>query len=380
MHGVQFVDLDGDGRQDVVVARDNGTIPWRATWRNTGAGFARFVDRGTRGMLMPLTLEDASGNRKGVRFADMDGDGVPDLIADQDTRCNGSCTTTSPVVWFNTQSGWEYHSEYVATPPSWGETNFQPRFVSAGGSHPPPPYYVNDSVADIDGDGDADLIRITELPRLNTVPPLDPTVVVDVLLNTRQGWAAVPRFTFTSPLIDATNHLRLTDVNRDGLPDLIVQIVYQDTTASWIVGGVASPSTTALQVSEAVLLNRGGNAQNGLSFEPLAVRRAACEPSCGDALTLERSPATPACQQSDRFQPHQPHGEPSASRYHGHTSPLFAISSVRPARFPTSGGLQTGWAPSPCGRARQDSQRYMIGSFEKLAWRIARLDRLRLRC
>jgi hypothetical protein len=81
--GTQFIDVDGDGRQDLLLARQNGSqgvgIPQVGIWTNTGQGWQqKFGDVG----LVPTMLSGAQDEATGVRFTDIDGDGLKDIIQD----------------------------------------------------------------------------------------------------------------------------------------------------------------------------------------------------------------------------------------------------------------------------------------------------------
>src|SRR6185436_19255686 len=135
----------------------------------------------------------------------------------------------SPAVWLNKDRGqrWEYAPEFENRPALVGDINF----------------LQYDSVADMDGDGRADLVR-----RQETVAP-QPGVGLDILLNTSdQGWRAIPHIE-----INGISKLNLTDCNRDGLPDVIGE-------------SYSEYADGHLEANSAVFVNQGGSATSGLTF------------------------------------------------------------------------------------------------------------------
>jgi hypothetical protein len=73
--GTQFVDLDGDGRPDFVQAKDGTSFK---TWRNTGTGWELKTN-----WTLPTKLANSDGTPADTIFADIDGDGLPDLITSE---------------------------------------------------------------------------------------------------------------------------------------------------------------------------------------------------------------------------------------------------------------------------------------------------------
>jgi RHS repeat-associated protein len=255
LRGTQFIDIDGDGRSDFVVARVNGKAgtghDQRDTVLNTGAGWGSPLT--IPGQQFPVDLSDDSDNPTGARFADMNGDGRADIVVDfanvtcdangcrscpVNQSCNGS-KPYSPAVWFNTftpgakSGGWEFHGEFGIMPPSQNDVITQPGAINFAAEFPA-------AVGDVNGDGLADvvLVQVSDLA----------CAEVDVLLN--QGPSAVGQNDGTgqptpwglqlissSPGAPGTHlcdpvssprlytgltgvQFQLRDVNRDGLPDL----------------------------------------------------------------------------------------------------------------------------------------------------------------
>jgi RHS repeat-associated protein len=257
LKGIQFPDLDGDGRADLVLARDGTSTEssHRITWTNTGAGWQI---RGVNWWL-PTTLTDSTGALKGAQFADVDGDGQVDIIQDRvdltcvtptncfvcttepgQGACSGTITHASPAVWLNRfgpgqGQNWELHREYENTS-AFGDLRFRP--IGAVGTS-----FV-DTVADIDGDKLPDIVRIQGFENVS----------VSVLLNQGVGqpWLRLPTVALFGgiPPIGSGPNAHLEDVNRDGLPDIVAanHRRYSDghleaDVAVWINKGVANLAT-----------------------------------------------------------------------------------------------------------------------------------------
>ncbi|HXJ71448.1 MAG TPA: VCBS repeat-containing protein, partial [Candidatus Dormibacteraeota bacterium] len=203
--GTQFVDINGDGRVDVV--RSVGNLPpempilQSTAWLNTGQGFVPAPQLWT----LPDPLVDFSGHATGATFADMDGDGLLDLVYMENT-CNAPQPPPfcgwRPKVWLNrirTVGQWAYAPEFASMPVfSGGDLNLAPG---------------TDAVIDMNGDGKADLIRRGP-----------GQYELQVRINTGSGWVVAPE-NYESTLIGSAAgtifNYKLEDINRDGLPDLV---------------------------------------------------------------------------------------------------------------------------------------------------------------
>src|SRR6185503_2680060 len=132
--------------------------PQILTRLNTGTGWGPLPGN-SNSQVFPVYLSDAQDNPTGVRFADFDGDGRIDIMVDSaNVICPGTACTTCepgdpcpgstpyhPAVWLNHfnpdgSGGWFFDSRFSG--PSIDFTDLNPTFV-----------------ADLDGDGKADLVR-----------------------------------------------------------------------------------------------------------------------------------------------------------------------------------------------------------------------------
>jgi RHS repeat-associated protein len=281
LRGTQFIDIDGDGRSDFVLARANGNggagQDERITVLNTGSTWGSPLSDPDSIQTFPVDLSDDNDNPTGVRFADLNGDGRPDIIVDfaNVTCANGVCTSCpvnkscgpskpySPAVWLNTftpggqSGGWEFHGEFGIMPPSQNNDAItQPNAINFTSEFPA-------TVGDVNGDGLSDLVLVAE----STLGRAE----VDVLLNSglvavgqndgtgqQTPWTlqmvsspgysgSIPRLATGLTLVQ----MQLQDVNRDGLPDLFSFGVDP-------AGTVQGPPTTLINTSSG----------NNVSFGP----------------------------------------------------------------------------------------------------------------
>ena len=195
-----IVDLDADGDPDLVVVVENGVILY---FENTGTvtrpGFTERT--GTANPVEGVY----TGFYGALSFADLDGDGDPDLIA----------TTASSTVDYYENTGVPTHPEFAATLLDTGATlsllnNSFSSEIDVGPRSAP-------AFADLDSDGDFDLVVVSESGNY-----------IFYIENT--GTAINPRFT---QRIDAGNPLdgfiggyngtpALADLDGDADPDLVV--------------------------------------------------------------------------------------------------------------------------------------------------------------
>lgn len=177
-----FGDIDGDGDQDLVLGTFSGRLK---LYLNTGTAFS---PRFTAVSSALDSVADAAGNASPV-LVDIDGDGDLDLFSG---RGNGK-------VSFFENRGDPFHFQPVLVTPNYGG-------IAAGENARP-------AFADIDHDGDADLIIGNSAGSL--------------ILYRNTGSATSPQFTFetnrfagTDPMLDASP--ALADIDGDGDIDVFV--------------------------------------------------------------------------------------------------------------------------------------------------------------
>lgn len=178
-YGVVLLDVDGDGRTDVVRGYDGS----RTTWLNTGSGWSSDAS-----WTLPCDLVTSSAEQ-GVRFVELNGDGLVDILHSE------SIGAATQKVYVNTGAGWDEIAMW--TPPL--------NFTSAAG--------VDDGVRleDVNSDGLTDIVQRSDTQNR-------------AWLNTAGGW--LQNDSWVSPEKFITGGLnkgrRLADVNGDGLTDIVV--------------------------------------------------------------------------------------------------------------------------------------------------------------
>jgi len=234
MVGTQYVDIDGDGRLDLIWAKEGTTT---AVWQNTGDSF----QPAPSSWLPPVKLFRSDGVTPAAVLADMDGDGMLDLVADNPTvDVNGQSTHYSVAVFLNRfkqQQGWQIDSGLSVQGYPFSGLALTAR-ASNGAT-------ILNQVVDMNGDGRADIVQFTLNPPADTATEFFSATINSTDSNGNRSWTEL-QYPPGTPLAghdwyegrwtDGVFHY-LYDVNRDGLPDLIP----------------ASSSAT----TDAVLLNTG---------------------------------------------------------------------------------------------------------------------------
>ena len=187
--GVRFVDVNGDGLVDMVYHRwFNGNVQ-KGAYLNTGYGW-RWAPEFTP----PYHIVADGIGDLGARFVDVNGDGLVDMVYHRYFGGN-----VQKGAYLNTGGGWKWAPEY--TPPyaivSDGLGDLGVRFI------------------DMNGDGRVDIVyhRVA-----------GSQVQKGAYLNTGNGWKLAPEYTPPYPtMADGIGDLgvRFVDVNGDGRVDMV---------------------------------------------------------------------------------------------------------------------------------------------------------------
>jgi RHS repeat-associated protein len=238
-NAVQFIDVDSDGFTDMLYSlrQKDGKAVDAVFFRNvpypigcleanssgsasspaSNACTGRAWDKGNvvTGLTPPIPFGDVTAGDLGVRFADLDGDGRPDIIYSRmekdGTITHGWCK--------NNGSTWQCQGSGGYTPPS--DLVF---VVMPGGNNNSKSYSAQTDMQlfDVDGDGLPDLV-------FNYTNLKTKTARQGVCLNTGKGWPtdikecsaiAVP-VALDAIETDPKVSIQYIDINGDGLVDIV---------------------------------------------------------------------------------------------------------------------------------------------------------------
>jgi RHS repeat-associated protein len=186
--GVRLADVNNDGWIDVIRGSDQGDV--RTVWINNGSGWFDNSNKWD----FPRFFVDANYTEIGVRLADVDNDGLVDVV--QSSNSFGNITRS---VWLNNGSGWVYASDKWVPPVDFIKdyNDLGVRFI------------------ELNGDGYIDIIQSKGAGN-----------VKNVWLNNRSGWTETGNWTPPEFFVVEGNNqdagLRIADLNSDGLNDLII--------------------------------------------------------------------------------------------------------------------------------------------------------------
>ncbi len=176
--GVRLIDVNNDGFPDLVKSKA-GTNETRLNNKISGWNVSsRFT--------VPVEIVSSENKDQGVRFDDINGDGLIDII-----KAKGG----TRVVYLNNGTGWNANSNW----------NIPVDFVSSGDK------YLGAELVDLNGDGKVDILKANESTK-------------ETYINNGTGWQSVPDWKAPDYFVksnDEDTGLRLLDLNGDGLSDLI---------------------------------------------------------------------------------------------------------------------------------------------------------------
>jgi hypothetical protein len=234
-----LVDINGDGKADLVDAQDQGTgsvwfsgNPYWKVYINSGSGFNSTAVNWT----IP-TMESSGANMDQVSGAnyslvDINGDGKPDLVDAQD-QGTGS-------VWF---SGSPYWKVYINSGTGFNMTaeNWTIPSIESSGTLMDQTSGVNYSLVDINGDGKPDLVDAQDQGTSSVWFSGSP--YWKVYINSGSGFNSTA-VNWTIPTMESSGanmdqvsaaNYSLVDINGDGYPDL-VDAQDQGTGSVWFSG------------------------------------------------------------------------------------------------------------------------------------------------
>ncbi|MDB4940249.1 MAG: hypothetical protein JWO40_674 [Candidatus Doudnabacteria bacterium] len=252
----KFVDLNGDGLQDVVTGGGCIGAVTSCYW-NTAAVFINNthgwaydsawqlpnVYTPSSGPASTIRFEQivASGGVTGnpVRFSDVNGDGLMDVVYATGCMDNSgtSCYEKNATVFINTGTGW-------STPTGWRLPTYPSSFTSYSAPNNVSnvaPINFHADLIDVNGDGLPDIID----PNIEAASVCSGQARGGYFRNTGSGWVYDPCFEI--PNIDnGSNDFQYSDINNDGLVDIVLADAIRGS------GGVPATNTDT-----AVYINNG---------------------------------------------------------------------------------------------------------------------------
>lgn len=224
-NGTRVADINGDGYVDQVQSEnlpDSGSAVQKVYF-GSPTGFTATTSMAQ--YAPPLYFIDnhtSNTTDHGVRLADVDGDGLADLVRSE--------YGITPAVYINSGSQWVYDTTWSAAYPTttyivYNNQDAGVRFV------------------DVNGDGLVDIVA----SRSGGVSPANLSAVY---LNTGTGWVLAPTWNINFGVFNdiASNNgdsgKRFVDVNSDGLPDVgpYNGYMYMNTGSGWATSSIAFPT------------------------------------------------------------------------------------------------------------------------------------------
>ncbi len=209
--GTRLVDVNGDGLADIIRYYSGMSSSTQKLYFNNGDdGWDENTTWNWSGLNLPFTAYSSQGddnprNDWGTRFADVNGDGLTDVLVGHDSN---TASLDTQKVYINTGSGWQYDSGW--TLPLYFTRYYSSRIWDNGVR-----------IGDINGDRLPDLVQAY----WNTGDQL----VSNVYINTGSGWTLSTAWSAPEPFTrcytcsgrGADLGTQLIDVNNDGLDDIV---------------------------------------------------------------------------------------------------------------------------------------------------------------
>ncbi len=243
--GLRIFDVNGDGMADLV--RSDGT---------SGTGPYVYLANGTNGWTYSSTWNFppinfvTNGADNGMRIADINGDGLPDVVC---AARGNSCAGNSGMIWINTGSGFVDKTTSWSMPKIGGDPLAQSEAFTDSSFQD-----LSLRLLDVNGDGLADLVRASQ------------SALYTYLNNGVNGWIYTASWNMPIPFYDSANNdygVRMADINGDNLPDILCHtanagasncsqlgpVFYINTGSGWVgaswnfpnIGGIVTNNTEA---------------------------------------------------------------------------------------------------------------------------------------
>ncbi len=176
--GIRLADVNGDGKTDIIKLTEKE----KKVWINTGDAFT------LTNFSIPteaIFVNTNYNSDEGTRIADVNGDGLPDLVKGKDT---------TRITWINNGKGWVQNTKWTIPSGAVFIANGQDKGVV---------------FVDINGDGLVDMLRADNSIR-------------KAFINTGSGWSEYAGWTISNQINFVGFSSTITDINGDGLADLIM--------------------------------------------------------------------------------------------------------------------------------------------------------------
>lgn len=201
--GVRFADINGDGYPDLLMRNNNSATAF--AWINNGNGSQQGSVWSSNNNFGPPVNITVDGIDRGVRIAELNGDGKADLI--YSLAWGANMDNYYKRAWISSTSGWVEQFTYVPPVIMWDrvDQHFETRSL----------------IMDLNGDGLSDYLDLPD-------PFHDHSVYDKARLNSGFAWdissdhhLLPPYFSYSSGDFQLKTTTQLVDINGDGLLDYV---------------------------------------------------------------------------------------------------------------------------------------------------------------